>query len=163
LPQHKRRWLPWALALLVCLNAAALAWLLLRQTPAPPPAATAVADPAPISQNAPALAELTGRPDTLAPPPVAAPQPIQPASPPPPRVEPDAPLLSSMSDSFRRALPELGINVHVYAEQPSARFVMIDGRSYREGQTVADGLILEHITRDGVILSHRGQYFRVLR
>jgi general secretion pathway protein B len=51
--------------------------------------------------------------------------------------------------------------MHVYAAQPAARFVLIDGRRYREGQDIATDLRLERITADGVVLSYQGQPFRM--
>lgn len=171
LPQAGRRWLPWVLLVVLSLNAAALGWLFMRQAPTPAPSVSA-SEPDPPTRSMPALKELTGRPGSLrtesvAAPPLQAPVPAQATAvapaPSPAISEPDAPLLSSLSESFRRSLPDISINVHVFAEQPSARFVLIDGRSLREGQSLTEKLRLERITQDGVIMSYEGQFFRVLR
>lgn len=163
--QKPRRWLPWAVILLLGINMAALGWLLLRDTPDPTPQ-EAVVTPVPAARPAPALAELAGRPESLRSttetlPAKSATEPADSAA---TANEPDVPpLLSSLSDSFQRSLPAMDINVHVYAERPSSRFVLIGGRSHREGQLIADGLRLERITPDGLILSYQGQRFRILR
>jgi hypothetical protein len=51
------------------------------------------------------------------------------------------------------------LDVHVYATQPSERFVYINMRKYREGATLAEGPVLERIRRDGVVLNYQGLRF----
>lgn len=53
----------------------------------------------------------------------------------------------------------LHLDLHVYAQNANGRFVFINGRKYLEGQTTAEGPVVEQITADGVILSNRGQRF----
>jgi general secretion pathway protein B len=60
-------------------------------------------------------------------------------------------------------LPELRIDMHVYASQRADRFVFINMHKYAEGQTLAEGPYLEEITRDGVVLSYKGQLLRLQR
>ncbi|HLY53278.1 MAG TPA: general secretion pathway protein GspB, partial [Steroidobacteraceae bacterium] len=59
------------------------------------------------------------------------------------------PTISEINLSSQPALPELHLDVHVYATRPADRFVYINNRKYREGSALADGLTLEHIRRDG--------------
>jgi general secretion pathway protein B len=49
--------------------------------------------------------------------------------------------------------------VHVFATKPADRFVYINMRKYREGAALADGLTLERIRRDGVVLNYHGLRF----
>lgn len=60
------------------------------------------------------------------------------------------------------ALPRLRLELHAYAEQPSARFVFINGRRYVEGERLADGPDLVAIGPQGAILSSGGQRFLLL-
>lgn len=69
------------------------------------------------------------------------------------------PVLRAMSESFRRSLPALNLDVHVYGERPEHRFVMINARRYNEGDWLNEGPLLETITADGVILRYQGQRF----
>ncbi len=59
--------------------------------------------------------------------------------------------------------PELHLDVHVYAANPSERFVFINGRKYVEGSVLQDGLRIESIRRDGVALNFRGKRFLLPR
>lgn len=47
--------------------------------------------------------------------------------------------------------------MHVYADEPGQRFVILDGRRHAEGAVVADGLVVQEIRRDGVVLSLNGR------
>jgi general secretion pathway protein B len=84
---------------------------------------------------------------------------------PPPRGTPTEenidPQLPSMNDvSLQGAnLPDLHLDIHVYAAQPAERFVFLNNRKYREGGETPDGTRIERITRDGVVLNHRGVRF----
>jgi hypothetical protein len=49
--------------------------------------------------------------------------------------------------------------VHVFAAKPADRFVFINMQKYREGAALADGLTLERIRRDGVVLNYHGLRF----
>ena len=81
-----------------------------------------------------------------------------------PAPEPDLPpLLDSMAPGFRERLPELRINVYVYAEEPERRFVMINMRKYREGSRIGEELVLESIGKRAMILAFEGTRFRVSR
>ncbi|MGB5104212.1 MAG: general secretion pathway protein GspB [Steroidobacteraceae bacterium] len=60
-------------------------------------------------------------------------------------------------------LPELRLELHVYANQPQERFAFINSRKYREGDTLAEGPQVEEITRDGVVLNLRGNRFLLPR
>lgn len=72
------------------------------------------------------------------------------------------PLLMEMPPQFQQALPPIRVDVHVHASQVENRFVMINLRRYREGDEVAAGLVLERITKDGMVLRFRGEQFRYL-
>jgi general secretion pathway protein B len=60
-------------------------------------------------------------------------------------------------------LPELHLDIHVYATEPAERFVFLNNRKYREGGETPEGTKIERITRDGVVLNHRGVRFLLPR
>ncbi len=88
---------------------------------------------------------------------------------PPPRAasndEESAARLPTIDDMALRgaALPELHLDIHVYATQPAERFVFLNNRKYREGGEMPEGTVIERITRDGVVLNHRGTRFLLPR
>jgi len=61
------------------------------------------------------------------------------------------------------SLPELHIDLHVYAAKPADRLVFINTRKYREGGQTPDGTTVERITPDGVVLNHKGVRFLLPR
>jgi len=69
------------------------------------------------------------------------------------------PSMSELSLSGAQALPELHLDVHVYATKPSERFVYINMRKYHEGATLQEGPAVERIRRDGVVLNYQGLRF----
>jgi len=73
------------------------------------------------------------------------------------------PSISELDLTGANALPDLHLDVHVYASNPSDRFVYINMRKYREGNTLAEGPVLERIRRDGVVLDYRGLRFLLPR
>ena len=69
------------------------------------------------------------------------------------------PTIGEIDLSGQPALPDLHLDVHVFATKPADRFVYINMRKYREGSALADGLTLERIRRDGVVLNYHGLRF----
>jgi len=65
--------------------------------------------------------------------------------------------------SARGGTPELRLELHVYSNRPEERFVFVNGRKYREGDTTAEGAAVEQITRDGVVMSAGGSRFLLPR
>jgi general secretion pathway protein B len=56
-------------------------------------------------------------------------------------------------------LPDLHLDIHVHAPNPADRFVFVNMHKYVEGQTLAEGPVVERITPEGVILNHHGLRF----
>ena len=69
------------------------------------------------------------------------------------------PSISELNLTGSQALPELHLDVHVYATKPADRFVYINMRKYHEGNTLQEGPVLERIRRDGVVLEYQGLRF----
>jgi general secretion pathway protein B len=126
-----------------------------EQKPEPAPAEPAAAPTAPVDA---APSNASG--SDPAPPPAA----VAAASPRPPvqtvALRPAEPIvreLKDMPESYRTAFPRLRLEVHVYNDDPARRFVLVDGRQYREWQTLAQGPQIAEITPDGAIVSFRNE------
>lgn len=168
------KWL-WILALLLLVNVIVLFGILLRGEDVPD-------TPAPIEQTAveqsqPASSSFEDRvaearqnqpaPDTT----TAEPPPLQTAN-----VAPAEASAQTVSQSRPRlmtidelrldgslVLPELHIDIHVYAEDPAERFVFINMKKHRENSQLDEGPVVAEITTDGVILEHQGSTFLLPR
>jgi len=73
------------------------------------------------------------------------------------------PSIDQVNLTGAQALPDLHLDVHVYATSPSDRFVYINGRKYREGMRLSEGPSVERIRRDGVVLNAEGIRFLLPR
>ena len=60
-------------------------------------------------------------------------------------------------------LPQLRLDLHVYAAKPQDRFALINMHKLHEGDSLPDGVRVESITPDGVIMSHNGSKFLLPR
>lgn len=96
--------------------------------------------------------------------PVMTPRPVAtvPPEPKPERAN-DIPWLREMPFEFRRTVPKININVFVYANDPSDRFVLIDMVKYRPGQNTNDGVGIVEIKQDGLVVRYDGRIFKVER
>jgi general secretion pathway protein B len=73
-----------------------------------------------------------------------------------------APILPSvweLSYAIRKDLPEMSVTMHVYADDPAERFIVIKGERHVEGDTIADGVTLKQIRPDGMELDFKGTRF----
>jgi len=68
-----------------------------------------------------------------------------------------------VSAALRDRISRLTMSLHFYAGNPAQRMVRIDDRILREGQTLADDLVLEEITPRGVIFSSSGERVELQR
>jgi general secretion pathway protein B len=73
------------------------------------------------------------------------------------------PSISELNLTGNQSLPEIHLDVHVYATRAADRFVYINMRKYREGAVLQEGPTLERIRRDGVVLNYNGLRFFVPR
>jgi len=56
-------------------------------------------------------------------------------------------------------LPELRLDLHVYAARPADRYAFINMHKVREGDVTPEGVRVAEITNDGVVLDYRGTEF----
>ncbi|MGO9931357.1 MAG: general secretion pathway protein GspB, partial [Steroidobacteraceae bacterium] len=73
------------------------------------------------------------------------------------------PSISEINLTGAQSLPELHLDVHVYATKPADRFVYINMRKYHEGAALQEGPTIERIRRDGVVLQFQGLRFLLPR
>jgi general secretion pathway protein B len=73
------------------------------------------------------------------------------------------PTINEVTLTGAQALPDLHLDVHVFATRPAERFVYVNMRKYHEGATLQEGPTIERIRRDGVILSYQGLRFLLPR
>lgn len=80
-----------------------------------------------------------------------------------PRSADPSPAAITRDDLLARGanVPPAELNMHVYDAEPRARFVLLNGQRLREGETSREGLVLERITADGVILRYGTASFAV--
>jgi general secretion pathway protein B len=137
---------------------------------APAPVPALVPAPAPAAPTVTAAAPTSPPPQTTAPAPAAAPvaravAPPKPAAPPPaPKptaAEPRVPSLNELPADVRAGLPPLNISAAVFSPTPSARMLFINGQVLREGQAVAEGVVVERIGASASVLSARGVRFEI--
>jgi general secretion pathway protein B len=180
----------WAVAVgvLLLVNLGVVAWFVLRQ-PASTEAVAAVplAQPAPApvdspSVAAPALARAPTRNFDEQTVPDEAPDSTLPgADDYAPAEEPPAEDFESPTPSVARGsvsglpsyekakqdaggrIPELRLDMHVFSPKPQERFVFLNMRKLKEGESLPDGVRVETITNDGAVLSYQGSKFTLER
>jgi hypothetical protein len=73
------------------------------------------------------------------------------------------PTINEINLTGAQGLPELHLDVHVFATKAADRFVYINMRKYHEGAALEEGPTVERIRRDGVILNYQGVRFLLPR
>jgi general secretion pathway protein B len=73
------------------------------------------------------------------------------------------PLYQEVATAQGATLPQLRLDLHAYAADPSQRFVMINMRKLKEGDTLPEGVHVDSITPDGAVLSYNGSRFLLTR
>ena len=183
-------WL-WVLGALLAVNAVVLAIFLLRPDAAMPPREAASTPVAPAAEPAAAPSSARSdfsaqiaeaRRDRPAPRPAVEPAPSAAqttvtgtrtvAAPPAERAaaEPTAgrqtfllPTLTELRTNGTLDLPDMHLDIHVYSEVPSDRFVFINMSKYRERASTKEGPAVTEITPDGVVLDYQGRTFLLPR
>ena len=68
-----------------------------------------------------------------------------------------SPPLLEILPTLQEAVARMKLGVFVYTDVKAKRMVVIDGRSYAEGDLVDGRYLVEAITSEGVILSREGE------
>ncbi len=77
--------------------------------------------------------------------------------------ESGVPLYQDMAVVPGANLPELRLDLHVYAAKPQDRFALINMHKMHEGDLLPGNVRVENITPEGVVLSHNGSKFLLPR
>jgi general secretion pathway protein B len=67
--------------------------------------------------------------------------------------------IDELPPEVRQSLPALHMDVHGYAGNPAERFVVINLKTYRIGNTLAEGPVLKDIVPQGAVLEFHGVTF----
>lgn len=157
----QRQRLPvWAMVLiaLLAINLLIVAFLLLRTT--------ATESDTPVALVAPSTVSITpaAPPTTTSSLPQGSPTaPAATTTAPPPIRSSDSSSLITRDDLLARGAnpPAVDLNMHVYDANPSMRFVLLNGQRLKEGESSKEGLLLERITQEGVVLRYGNDTFAV--
>jgi general secretion pathway protein B len=77
--------------------------------------------------------------------------------------ESGVPLYQDLTTTAGTRLPQLRLDLHVFAARPQDRFVMINMHKLREGDTLPEGVHVDSITPEGAVLSFNGSKFLLPR
>jgi len=180
-----------AIGFLLAVNLAVVLFFMLRDAPAPETAATSAVATAPSSATGGVPAATMPAPTTGNAPEILAPidefanepaptfggQATEPPDAPDPTLIPDQPLrhpgvtysepppepAGNLAAAGPGGLPELTVDLHIYADDPAKRAVFINGRRYVQGARILEGPMVEEITREGAVLSFHGRRFLLPR
>ena len=73
------------------------------------------------------------------------------------------PLYQDVSATPGSQVPQLRLDLHVFAARAQDRFVMINMHKLREGDTLPEGVHVDSITPEGAVLSYNGSKFLLPR
>jgi len=63
------------------------------------------------------------------------------------------------TNSLPEMLSAITVNVVSYSDDPERRFIMVDQKIYKEGDSLMSGAVIENISVDGPIVQYQGQRF----
>ena len=73
------------------------------------------------------------------------------------------PLYQDAAATAGASIPQLRLDLHVFAQRPQDRFVMINMHKLREGDSLPEGVRVDSITPEGAVLSYGGARFLLPR
>jgi general secretion pathway protein B len=73
------------------------------------------------------------------------------------------PLYEELATTPGTHLPQLRLDLHVFAGRPEERFVMVNMHKLREGDSLPEGVHLDSITPEGAVMSYQGTKFLLPR
>ncbi len=62
--------------------------------------------------------------------------------------------ITALPTNIQRQIPDLKFSSHLYADDSSFRMVNINGNMFHEGDIIAEGIQLERISEEGVVLNY---------
>ena len=177
-PPRAPRWL-WVLGGLLAVNLIVVTGMMLRPDPRPEADATATDEARPNEgqlEHEASFSEIVEQAKNAQPPRVAdatvkkstGDAPVAEASPvsnpkPTAMITESYATFNDLRANGTLVLPDLHLDIHVYSDQPAARFVFVNMNKYREQARLAEGPLVKEITPEGVILEHLGNGFLLPR
>ncbi len=76
-------------------------------------------------------------------------------------VEHNVPFISELRQSTKDEIPTVFFTVHRWSSSPQDKDVVLNGKTYHEGDLVKPGLRLTEILKDSIVLDYRGTEFRL--
>lgn len=73
------------------------------------------------------------------------------------------PLYQEVATAPGNQVPQLRLDLHAYADNPSDRWVLVNMHRLKEGDSLPEGVRVERITPEGAVLSWHGQQFLLTR
>jgi general secretion pathway protein B len=129
-------------------------------TPAPAPASVPPPAPSPVLVPDPGATSGSDNPEDYAPATEPAPLPGSHVR----RGTADGvPLYQDAAATPGTRIPQLRLDLHVFALRPQDRFVMINMHKLREGDSLPEGVRVDRITPEGAVLSYSGSQFLLSR
>jgi general secretion pathway protein B len=71
----------------------------------------------------------------------------------------NVPYLHELPESFQTQVPSINYNNHIYSEKGGA--VVVNKKTYKAGQEISPGLLLERVAADGVVMEYQGKRFKL--
>ena len=69
--------------------------------------------------------------------------------------------ITAVPTNIQRQIPDLKFSSHLYADDSSFRMVNINGNMFHEGDIIAEGIQLERISEEGVVLNYLHYTFEI--
>jgi general secretion pathway protein B len=69
--------------------------------------------------------------------------------------------ITALPTNIQRQIPDLRFSSHLYADDDSFRMVNINGSIFHEGDYIAEGIRLERISEEGVVLNYLHYTFEI--
>ncbi|MFT4714808.1 MAG: general secretion pathway protein B [Candidatus Azotimanducaceae bacterium] len=69
--------------------------------------------------------------------------------------------ITALPTNIQRQIPDLKFSSHLYADDDSFRMVNINGNMFHEGDYIAEGIRLERISEEGVVLAYLHYTFEI--
>jgi general secretion pathway protein B len=73
------------------------------------------------------------------------------------------PLYQDLTSTPGTQLPQLRLDLHVFAGRPEDRFIMVNMHKLREGDTLPEGVRVDSITPEGAVMTYNGTKFLLPR
>ncbi|MBL0726804.1 general secretion pathway protein GspB [Piscinibacter sp. HJYY11] len=129
--------------------------------PEAPPQAAPVMPPPPVERRSAPVAPPAPAPARVATAPRPTAKPAEAVAAAPRDEETPVPSISELPDDIRRQLPTLSVSGASYSKNPASRMLILNGQVFKEGDKVANDLVLEQIRLKSAVLSFKGRRYSV--